>query len=190
MLKSTTEEDEMEKFNMFKTLLSNKKRSSHRHQHGGSLQDLTEAISNSDFGTSSTYGSNHTSSIYNHTTASYTSKKQNRSNNRKNSTNSVSTRQREGGSLPSNVNQSVIVQPVAPFLQDLEYKYSKKGHLEHTIIDMGMINDGERKYLITGHIDPKADVSIVIILPSLYTFVSNYIIYLIVGHFLIINASK
>ena len=110
---------------MFRTLLSNKKRSSHRHQHGGSLQDLTEAISNSDFGTSSTYGSNHTSG-YNHTTASYTSKKQNRSNNRKNSTNSVSTRQREGGSLPSNVNQSVIVQPVAPFLQDLEYKYNKK----------------------------------------------------------------
>ena len=161
MLKSTTEEDEMEKYNMFKTLLSNKKRSSHRHQHGGSLQDLTEAISNSDFGTPSTYGSNHTSG-YNHT-ASYTSKKQNRSNNRKNSTNSVSTRQREGGSLPSNVNQSVIVQPVAPFLQDLEYKYNKKGNLEHTIIDMGMINDGERKYLLAGHHDSKSEVSTIII---------------------------
>lgn len=151
-MKSATEEDERRNL-MFEQLLPKKRTS--RNQHGGSLQDLPEALSNDLYG-NAFHCHNNYGTVGNSSTHSSGGKKHSRRKHSSTSSSSVSSRQREGGSLPNNVN---MPSPVDQFISDYRTKTGKKiggkfdGKLEkaHTVIDMGDVGDPDEKLHLLAH---------------------------------------
>ena len=154
-MKKTTEEDEQKNNSYFEHL--SKKRSTQRQQHGGSLQDLPEALSNELYYTTTNYGSINSgnSGAYN-----VHGKRHQR---QKKFSSSVSTRQREGGSLPCNVNVSTS-QPASndpPFLDEYRNKQATVQmdmKNNDTVIDIG--DEGEKRCLLAQDTLSQANIKI------------------------------
>lgn len=110
LLHRTEQEDQAR--DRFYRMSSRSNRDPNRHSHGGSLQDLVEAVNSEHLldGEFPLVGQ---------------SKRMNQHNSRHKKYSSVSSRQREGGSLPSNVNVSISYKE--PFLNEFN-----KGDKAHT----------------------------------------------------------
>lgn len=107
LLHRTEQEDQQRKL-YFNNQLPPRPTLDSNHHPGGSLQDLVEAVNDSDFLIS---GQN--------------KRHQLNSRHKKNNSSSVSSRQREGGSLPSNVNVSTTCRE--HFLHEINKSLSYKG---------------------------------------------------------------
>lgn len=147
-MEKTTEEDEARQLH-FDNMYNPLQRKSRNNRNGGSLQDLQDALNSDQFGNNyqTNYGTMNASGRPNSTQSGKKHSKRKQS--------SVSSRQREGGSLPNDVNK------IDQFLSECRsnHKRSIKGDGKfadkltsqsphHTIIDMMEGDPVERQHLL------------------------------------------